>query len=194
MLTLAQVELQVPEQAAAPNSEQATTDAKPLPPAEGQNAVPPIANWLPAALLAVGVMLLMTSLFRRMKNSSRTPTPAPAERIASIRAKAGGTENLERVMVDCEELAQRLAAHLDNKAAVLERLIAEADAKIARLESARSSRTLAEPAPRHREVSEDPIRARIYELADNGSSPVEIAQATDQPTGQVELILALRNA
>lgn len=40
----------------------------------------------------------------------------------------------------------------------------------------------------------DPLSASVYELADRGRSPVEIAQQLDEQVGKVELILALRQA
>ncbi len=40
----------------------------------------------------------------------------------------------------------------------------------------------------------DPAVARIYELADAGRSPLEIAGALNEQVGKVELILALRRA
>ena len=40
--------------------------------------------------------------------------------------------------------------------------------------------------------SVDPVRRKIYELADAGRSIVEIAAEVGQPTGQIELILNLR--
>ncbi|GEM_PF-1251026 len=38
----------------------------------------------------------------------------------------------------------------------------------------------------------DPLTANVYELADRGRSPVEIARYLDEQVGKVELILALR--
>ena len=38
----------------------------------------------------------------------------------------------------------------------------------------------------------DPITREVYELADAGHAPVEIARKLGQHTGKVELILALR--
>lgn len=43
-------------------------------------------------------------------------------------------------------------------------------------------------------LSLDPLSASVYELADRGRSPVEIAQQLDEQVGKVELILALRQA
>ena len=39
---------------------------------------------------------------------------------------------------------------------------------------------------------DDPLRRRVYELADNGSTPIQIAQGLNEDVGKVELILALR--
>ncbi len=39
----------------------------------------------------------------------------------------------------------------------------------------------------------DPLHANVYELADRGRSPVEIARYLDEQVGKVELILALRS-
>lgn len=40
----------------------------------------------------------------------------------------------------------------------------------------------------------DPVAGRVYELADSGLSPVQIASMLHEHTGKVELILALRRA
>ena len=40
----------------------------------------------------------------------------------------------------------------------------------------------------------DPLTQGVYELADTGRSPLEIAQQMDEQVGKVELILALRDA
>jgi hypothetical protein len=105
-------------------------------------------------------------------------------------------------MADAEELTRRLAAILDNKAARLEVLIQQADERVRRLERSATGpgpkperspdrvRT-AEPEPRD---PVDPFHRKVYELADQGLTPVDIARKIDRPTGQVELILALRRA
>jgi hypothetical protein len=40
----------------------------------------------------------------------------------------------------------------------------------------------------------DPLHRKVYDLADQGLTPVDIARRIEKPTGQVELILALRRA
>ena len=47
-------------------------------------------------------------------------------------------------------------------------------------------------APTRVPAARDPDRQAIYALADAGKAPVEIAQATGRPPGEVELVLALR--
>src|SRR5262249_22685250 len=98
-----------------------------------------------------------------------------------------------------EELSQLLAAQMDEKAAVLEELLSEADRRIARLRKLTEEREI-EPKPRARVQRAEPARAgdradilkEVYRLADSGRSVVEIARSINQPTGNVELILALR--
>ena len=76
----------------------------------------------------------------------------------------------------------------------LELLIKEADQKIAAL----GSRTPpAHPPPSRRKppksnLPPDPRHANIYSLADQGRSPSEIARQLNRPSGEIELILALR--
>lgn len=107
------------------------------------------------------------------------------------------------MMADAEELTRRLAAILDNKAARIEVLIEHADQRLAALAEA-EAKTAAQPSPAQCDpptppeppapLSLDPLHRRVYDLADKGISPVEIARQIDRPTGQIELILALRRA
>ena len=49
------------------------------------------------------------------------------------------------------------------------------------------------PAHRSQAAAEgDPLHERVYRLSDDGLDAVQIARQTGQPTGQIELILALR--
>lgn len=98
---------------------------------------------------------------------------------------------------DARELMDRLAVELDARAERLERLIARADDRIRSLESRTPGRTAqaapapaVEPKPRPAEVA--PGHREVHELADRGLSPVQIAQRTGRPTGEVELVLSLR--
>jgi len=153
---------------------------------------------LPSILMIAGILLLVIILMSKQKNRGRKrgPVSEPNERLADLRQSAAGRDTLHTVMADVEELAQRLAAQLDNKAARIEKLIADADDRLARLEQAAAQPAPEAPpaTPRLTNQSDDPTRSRIYELADKGLSSIDIARRLDQPTGHVELILSLRSA
>lgn len=111
---------------------------------------------LPTMLLAFGVMLAMFFMMRMLRRKQSTrPIPMPVEdRISAIHEMATSTISpVERAMSDAEQLARRLAATMENKAARLELLIEEADRKLEELNRAvsQASRTAPPertPAPR----------------------------------------------
>ena len=155
-------------------------------------------SMLPAVLMVAGILLLVIILLSKQRGRGRrvSDDKTPTERLADLREAAASRDSLDAVKVDVEELAHRLAAQLDNKAARLEKLIADADDRLSRLEQ-RGTPEHATPTlitPTLTNQSDDPTRARVYELADKGHSSVEIARQLDQPTGHVELILSLRSA
>jgi hypothetical protein len=124
----------------------------------------------------------------------------PAANAAAPKAAASGTTELA---ADMRELAERLADDLDSKADRLETLLAQAEVRIQQLERlaavpVREPAGLVEPrqsyvqSPRTRGESAELSHREVYELADSGLSPVEIAKRLERPTGQVELILNLR--
>jgi hypothetical protein len=104
---------------------------------------------------------------------------------------------------DLHDLARRLGAQLDNKAQRLEKLIDEADQRIAALGAnpaatppvtravSRADTTPGPPQTNGRQQI-DQLTDAVYELADAGRSPIQIAQHLDEQVGKVELILALR--
>ncbi|MEO0512835.1 MAG: hypothetical protein AAF108_08075 [Planctomycetota bacterium] len=188
-------------------------------------------------LLAAGVtMLVIVSLNMARKARRRSKVHAqdtPAERIETIRETASREGAHELYAVRSAETARRYAALVDNKAARLEQLIAEADDLLARLEAVASHesselRTAGDPDEADRPAGvassederavprttgpsasglpsgrgpapsiapePDPLKARVFDLADEGVEPVEIARRIGTHTGKVELILALRKA
>jgi hypothetical protein len=108
-------------------------------------------------------------------------------------ARAGG-DDLRVVVAEARQLRGVLADEADRHAARLEELIARAEEAIRRLETLSPS----DAAARSRHAGDggperlDPLNRRIYELADQGLPPVEIARSLSQQTGKVELVLALR--
>lgn len=94
-----------------------------------------------------------------------------------------------RLGADLRELTQRLANEMEAKAERIERLLAKADERIARLQDPPP----APPRVHDRSASPgEPEHTKVHALADEGLPIVEIARRVGKPTGQVELILALR--
>lgn len=129
--------------------------------------------------------------------------------------------DMQSVIVELSEMTRQMSAQLETRAAALEQLIRDADAKIAELEQAREAasrvNTASENAageftaiasdtispatngtrPAMRLVSEDTSHsedrwAEVYRLGDEGLTLPEIARRLARPNGEVELILALR--
>lgn len=165
------------------------------------------AGGLSGILMIGGVLLMSAILLGRLKRGRRNRSksmPTPREQINAIRSRAESRTQIEAYKVEAHEFTRQLAAILDTKAARLEQLIADADDRLARLGVA--SQTTPPPVPPPspavlpvggpRMPSVDPPtpdeHERIYRLADAGMDSVEIARQTGKPTGQVELILALR--
>lgn len=171
---------------------------------------------LPGLLMAAGAIIIVFILMGRLRRGHRASSPDPRsnkEQIAEIRARAGDRSRIEAFKVDAQDFTRQMAALLDTKAERLEALIADADDRLARLERAAGdhrngapSRPQARPQdrPGHADANgpasrtpngsaDDPLHEQIYRLSDDGLDPVQIAKQTGQPTGQIELILALRS-
>src|SRR5688572_21676833 len=132
-----------------------------------------------AVAFIVGGVLMLAWAFRRGS--------APAATRRRPVAARPEPEPVREYMADARELADLLADRLDRQAQRLERLLAEADEKVRKLERLTSEGTR----PMARSEA-DPLNTQVYTLADEGLPPVEIARQLQQHTGKVELILALR--
>ncbi len=170
-------------------------------------------------VFVIARMLRRQSANRRA-HAAEPPRQRPKPSTDSSFGSAATYDRLNRLMTDAEELTRRLAAILDNKAARIEVLIEHADQRLQALEAANAAAqplaqshtqdaaqppnnlSLAEPPPRtpvetptpDPQSNIDPLHRKVYDLADEGLKPVDIARQIDRPTGQVELILALRRA
>ena len=168
-------------------------------------------------LLPGGIVLIMAYLMLRLRKRGRNPSTiaSPAEQIDRQRQARGLRGDLEQVMVEVEQLAKRFGAQLDTKSIRLEKLIEQADARIAelkRLEApdqdalaatqedngqdpidtwTNNGSTPAPPASGESAAENDMTRT-VYRLADAGNDPVEIGRILGEHVGKVELILALR--
>jgi hypothetical protein len=138
-----------------------------------------------AVTVFVGVLLVGYWYQRMLKDRKGRPTPE---------SKA--------LADDLVELTERLANELDEKAERIEALLGAADDRIRQLERLHlevpragvpADPRLLEPRARVRhEGPGESSHREVYDLADSGLLPLEIAQRLDRPTGQIELILNLR--
>ncbi len=152
-----------------------------------QKADSPFATYL----LILGLLLINLWLFMRLRSRRhrKTGEAMSQERIERNKQLGGMRTDLEELMVEIEQMAKRLGAQLDAKAIQLEHLIEEVDEKIGQAQQ--SNTTIANPGQQPSQPS-DPLARSVYELADQGVEPTDIAQKLDEHIGKVELILALR--
>lgn len=108
----------------------------------------------------------------------------------------GVSEEVTALLAELAEMSRRISAQLDVRAAKLQDLIRQADARIEKLSGldstpAAQADDLIDVEPAHEAVAVDP-NANVYALADEGRSAGEIASRLGRPKGEIELILALR--
>lgn len=152
-------------------------------------------------LLVLGLALVgfwfLNRINRRRGTGSQAPLTAE-EQIERLRESKGMQSDLEKLMAEIDDLAKRLGQRLDAKTAQVERLLAEADRKIAQLQRLEGQAAAREPLPRvetnRSALPDDPLARSVYELADAGYPALDIARRLNEQVGKVELILALRKA
>ncbi len=162
-------------------------------------------------LIGMGALALAYVVLRPMLKRKRDPLErAPAQ--TSMAQQRAVERQMQNLLVDLTEMARQIGAQLDTRAARLEALIHEADERIAQLQAmgtgtaARPQETshpgTAPPGPlppdRPRDPASPPLESphhdEVYALADAGYSAKEIAARLDRPSGEIELILALRTS
>jgi hypothetical protein len=131
-------------------------------------------------------------MFRKKDPLQRPPAYASLSRQRAVE------RDMQHVLVELSEMARQISGQLDTRAAKLEALIKEADEKIAVLKCAApaSPQTHMSPSLESDSQSVPPIsnprHDEVYALADAGRSPREISEDLNRPSGEIELILALR--
>lgn len=183
--------------------------------AAARPAALPTPDWAPWALIVAGAALLaMWGYGKKRAHATMPGSPSLADRLlgrATLagRAASSAAPGNDALVSDLEELADQLCARMDERAERLESLLARADETLSRLERAekRPAREDAPPplievvrapgrtrTPASAEASADPVSRRVYELADSGRDPLDIARSLDEQVGKVQLILALRES
>jgi hypothetical protein len=159
-------------------------------------------------MMMIGGVVLATLLIlvNMRKRRGRGASLSPREKIEQAKQTHAMRGDLRQMMVELEDLTRRFSAQLDAKSIKLEKLMEEADQKIARLQqlqadpppASTSTSAAPKPAPAKPPVDidppapVDPLARQIYQLADSGQSSIQIAKRLDEQIGKVELILALR--
>ena len=160
-------------------------------------------------IVVLGVSATMIiSARRRRSHQANSPRAYAREQLARLRDESAIREDLGALLVQVEEVTRQMNAQMDTKFRKLERVIRDADERAARLDRllrAAEGRpicdvtvgddhgeTLNPPPEQGSDGGREARGAQVYQLADAGHSPVEIAEQTGQRTGEVELILALR--
>lgn len=166
-----------------------------------------IREGLPALGVAIiAVYFLMSSLRKKMKRNAQRPQretpfrdpPKPDENSRTTLDRQQRLQSdLEALMLELEQLSRTISAQIDTRFAKLEASIRDADRRIAVLN--RLSGQGGEPASTggsttgsDRTTSNNGAIEVIYELADTGLGPVDIARKLGKTPGEVELILNLR--
>lgn len=160
---------------------------------------------LSTVLMLLGVALfgvLLVINLRKRSGGDRGQRMDPRDKLEQMNQVGRTRNDLSTMMVELEELTRRFSAQLDNKSRQVEKLLEEADQRIAELKrlSGRDVQppAVGEPVKTDRqpngssEQGLDPVSQRVYELADAGKDPQQIAGELNEHIGKVELILALR--
>ena len=155
-------------------------------------------------LLGLTGVLVWTSR-RKLRQGASQPKRSTPLRDAPL-PPAGSKEqmrrDLESLIAELEQLSRKISAEIDTRFAKLEAAMHDADRRIAALHRLTLQQQGEPPAktPQTPVDSPEPVSDRpedryalIYELADVGFSPVEIARDLGRTPGEVELILNLRS-
>jgi hypothetical protein len=145
-------------------------------------------------LVVAAIILMMRGITRRIKGKSGITREEAEARIPSLREQVEVRNNLQKLLVDLQDLARVINGHIDTRFCKLEVLLKEADQKIRQLEALGfgGKTPKVTGSPEIGEEKPDPERELIYKLADAGKTSVEIARELNKNTGEIELILSLR--
>jgi len=165
----------------------------------------PATKWFVIAVAILTIIYAAIRPFLRKKDPLAKP---PA--FGSLAQQRSVERQMQSVLLEMSDMARQITAQLDTRSAKLEALIREADEKIATMKSQPAPPPQNQPRPALQNqpppppsgspfMAEstdqpmiDPRHALVYALADQGRSPKDIAQELNRPSGEIELILALR--
>lgn len=168
-------------------------------------------SWLimcAAIMMAIFVIMNM----RRRRSPDGSPKQDRHEIDSANSQTIAIKRSLEKLLVELEELSRKIHGQIDTKFSKLDQSIVDADKRIsvlrilldeAKRTTGQASNTPDTPSASDDESSNRPTNPtrepderhrQIYNLADQGRTPVQIAQELGTTTGEVELILNLRGS
>ncbi len=166
-------------------------------------------------VIGIGLFLVIYIVIRPFMRRKNDPMDRPAAPMGRLSTQRTVERQMESLLVELSEMTRQMSAQLDSRSTKLEILLKDADERIAQLRQLSQNGSPLHGSPKHGSavhgsagrstiieapepepaapVSEiDPRHAEVYALADTGKSVSEIATALTRPSGEVELILALR--
>lgn len=183
----------------------------------GASVAQQTAQWV---LMAAGMAIIIWVMLRlQWKRQRRSPEEGP---VAQMRETLLDRQAEGQRAAEVAEVVRDMAARLETRAARLEALLDQADERIEKLEARVAANGLSQsmhaarpsarpaaqpggngqpmdpwddepaPSPPGRSDASDPLHQEVYDLADEGHTPLAIARRLDQQVGTIELILALR--
>ena len=177
--------------------------------------LPPGSQWIVVCGASLAILYALLRSGRRRRGSRDPLAREPTQ--TSLAQQRSVERQMQTLLVELAQMAQEITAKLDTRATKLALLIDDADEKAARLQqsidgcrdavAALSRPPPPAPVPEPVEVpalrpafepslalpgAVDARHRAIYDLADQGHSPADIARQLDRQLGEIELILALR--
>ncbi len=177
--------------------------------------LPVLAGLLAGCLIAGGIALLLVAMYVKRRSETGNGPPSRSERISGVDPLTTG-ENVRELIEELDRLAGRIDERIEQRMAQLEGLLANADAKIARVDAEilaangraegttgiagsyeavpapGSSLRDAPPTPSAGSADKmDPLYEEILRLSGQGLDPIEIARRVEMNVGEVELVLNL---
>jgi hypothetical protein len=148
----------------------------------------------------MGALALAYVVLRPMMRKKRDPLERNVVQ-SSMAQQRAVERQMQNLLVDLSEMARQITSQLDTRAARLQALLDQADQRIAQLGDSRGVTPTDTPPPTPTTPAQEapppplvasPMHAEVYALADQGFSAKEIAARLGRPSGEIELILALR--
>ena len=155
-------------------------------------------------IYGMAILSLTYIVVRPMMRRRKDPLESPFS--LSLSQQRAVERQMNSALVELADMARQITAQLDARSAKLSALLDDADRKIEQLTRLSQQASASPPglgsiasAPTD-EIKpgqppaelEDARHREVYDLADQGLAPPEIAGRLGRPRGEIELILALR--